>query len=271
MSSPLACDGNDCEEVKKWGIDSYKSDILYSAKRVQIETGKKPILLGYSMGAIIAMELMKDSSSAFSGVVQLDGTSYSADPKFKKPWKAQCENYRTMFSKGVIFSKQEAGMLKTIANLYLSDPDGISPFAGAMTNKSFLYFAFTSPVAGAHPNYHYAVGDHKSFKYTPVDLLVKTILTIKAEPLKISTDYSCLLGESKAKDYLNLAKVRFPILIISAEKGFSKFGQEAAPMYSRAPVTAIMRDSLGHADLLLTDIDKHSIKSDLLFWLNKYF
>ncbi|MFH1728257.1 MAG: alpha/beta hydrolase [Pseudomonadota bacterium] len=247
--------------TESWGMAQNVRDMKYLADVAFCDTEKKPVYLGYSIGAIIGYAVGNAHPNAFSGMILLDGTLYSTNPEFIENFKASCEEAEDALAHSNYLESATCGVF--YATKKLAD----------LSDAAFgaLYDALTNPMEGMTPGYTYVTADDpeaKTFKYSSKENLMTLVENINIfQTWAVYRDYRCEISSGERKFTNNLSEFKAPLLAVSAEHGFGDYIKEGLTIWGSDDKTYIKKIGYSHADLMCAVDQDSALNNDVLAWL----
>lgn len=257
----------DCSVMSGWGMNTVLQDVQYvRGLMAWLRPDARPVIGGYSMGAMMVYALLNQDPGAYSGAIIWEGFQYSRDPAITGPAATQCQSLTTQVATGTPYDGTSFTGLKALCGAQLANPTG--PERGIYL--SVLTSARPDPV----PGYTLAVGNAAENKltYSSEQRVADLVMRLNDyDALALLRDVEC--GIAGARDFTNnLGKYTGPVLAVRAGHGFgSGMGDNLALLGSKDVQTVDLKD-LGHFDT--TTNAKHTAQLDVPIrdWLlNKVF
>jgi len=252
------CGEHDCSVMAEWGLETYVSDAeIVSLYAALASGGKRPVIGGQSLGAMIAIAAINEHPLAYAGALLWEGTLVQPDPGAQAVFAAVCDQLDQALGAGVVYDDQGNPFLQATVFLGISDPESESPFAPGFTNAMWLNYLTTTPFDppdGEAPGYAYLAGDFFSgWAYAQSDLVWQVAeQLVTYEPLALMRDYKCAYaGESTFVDRLD--RFRGPALSLQSGIGFGDANEGTLELMTRAEITRVTEPDFGHMDWLVGD------------------
>ncbi|MBN21070.1 MAG: hypothetical protein CL678_07260 [Bdellovibrionaceae bacterium] len=247
-----------CPELKFWGMKEYVEDIHFLIQQIKMNHPrmKKIIFVGYSLGAMVGEVYASHFPKSIDGMVLIDGTLVSKDPRFIRTMEGLCQQGQKMSDQmGQVPEKQ----------VYLT----MIPISKDMTNdqKKKVANILTHPLPSFLWPFIYLSPDNK-----------KTFLHSKWEPLieyfeignpmtagKLFLDYSC--KDRIAELTKNVAQFEAPLLSIESSGGFNGLMSDFVNQTnSKSLATESLLNNVGHFDLLFGEKVQNTLALMIHAW-----
>lgn len=268
----------DCSGMRDWGLQAFVEDGLSIRERMREVLGEeRPVVGGFSLGAMAAIALIDASPDDWAGAVLLDGMLYSADPEVQAANRFVCEGLKAQLAAGVLWDDLTYPFVRLLHELAVEEPDAptfLPDFPAGTTNHQAYVAAFSAPAPappGYVPGYTLAVGsaEEERFFYSTEERLGLYFLGVNDyDPLALVRDYTCALGgERTFTDHL--AGFTAPVLALGAGHGFGPRMGDNLGLLGSADVTWIVDSERGHLDLFASPDHRQRIEKPVLEWLER--
>jgi len=212
-----ACASDNCPFMSNWGLATIVSDAAYIRSQIVAATGEKPVVGGWSLGAMSTIAVINSAPHDYSGALIWEGLLYSTDPNVLAADAAMCGAVQEELSAGVYAADAGLFALKSVLAYppAIADPILIS----AVTTP------FQSPPASV-PGYTYLAGtpDGTALAYSSLDQLTLALTTSfnDYEAVRVSVDVYC--SQAGDRTFTNqLGSVKKPLMVIRTGHGFGPF------------------------------------------------
>lgn len=257
----------DCSAMRDWGMATVLRDIQYVRNALaKVNPRAKPVIGGYSIGAMMVFALLSQEPDAYSGALFWDGFLYSKDPAIVAPAAAQCEALKKQLATGAPYDGATFTGFKALCRAQQANPKG--------PERAMYMTVLTTARPDPVPGYTLAVGNAAENKltYSSEQRVADLVMRLNDyDALALLRDVEC--GIAGARDFThNLDKYTGPVLAVRAGHGFGPgMGDNLALLGSKDVQTVDLKD-LGHFDT--TTNAKHTAQLDVPIrdWLlNKVF
>lgn len=247
------CNENDCSVMGTWDMEAYVNDAETVALFAGILSGgKRPVIGGFSLGAMIATAAVNDHPFMYAGALLWEGTLVQPDPNAQAAFSGVCDALNQALGAGVVYDDEINTFTQYTVFLGLGDPTGQSPFEPNFTNEMWMNFLTTTPFDppdGEAPGYTYLAGDFTTgWTYAdPNRVLEVANQLITYEPLALMRDYKCAYaGDDEFVD--DLDRFRGPVLSIQSGVGFGVANEGTLALMTNAQITRVVEPTFGHLD-----------------------
>jgi pimeloyl-ACP methyl ester carboxylesterase len=286
-----------------WGIEQDARDLaaaLAVARLGRAVTGSglsKLFLLGWSRGGQIGYAYLNEETRIpgffrqVRGFVPVDIYLKTDVPTLRNAACQRQQNTETAIAGGA-FANSSGGLIDTIGDLAVSDPNGASPIAAGLTNRQAgllvgeATFTFLAPLEPA-PFYHFTGGVFDSGN-KPAGLLYSNEADLfsferASSPVQPNRELAdadaatCGTTDVPFDDHLD--DIEVPVFYIGADGGFGAFGIYTTTLLGSTDVDTLVIDKVpdtqrildyGHADLFLANDAEELVWEPLLEWLEAH-
>ncbi|MCP5050234.1 MAG: hypothetical protein GY940_23915 [bacterium] len=266
------CDTNDCSPMAAWGLETYVNDIDYIRKQAFKRHHKRPLVGGYSLGAILSIASINNKPNGYAGAVLWEGALYYDSP-LQEEFAGSCAALRAQWDSGQYYDAVTYPFLKVLISLYHFFPGSESPFAPGLSNRDFLIlFMITpnDPPNGLAPGYTFAAGDFvNGLYYFDEDLLFQFSLQFNDyDPIALVRDYTCALSGDRTFTR-KLGIFRGPVFSMQAGIGFGAAVEDNLALFGTTDITRYVQPNFGHGDFG-TPLDyEDTISKPIWQWLEQ--
>ncbi len=276
--APGACsDGSvDCSIMEGWGLAAIVADVGYLRQRVaEIHGDRKPVIGGWSLGAISTLAALDDSPGAYAGAIVWEGVLSSNDPLVLAANGLSCAALEAELAAGNFFNDTLYPPLVFLYQLAVTDPGGATPLPGfppGTTNRQAFLLAITTPQPAPPafvPGYTLLAGDQDELTFADERRLGKLVEQLNYyEPVALIRDYTCGLGGETAFT-ANLPQFTAPVYVISGGHGFGAFMQDNVGLLGSTDVTINFVEEFGHGDHYTATFHRLALEKPLTKWLRR--
>lgn len=277
--APGACtDGSfDCSIMADWGINAVVDDLKFIRAAVFLHHGlNRPLIGGYSQGAMATYAALDANPLAYKGAVILEGALYLAEPTLSANYGILCDGLNAAIAGGDTYNGELAPLAHTVVSLAETDPNGPSPFFPAGTTNwmaAVLFFGgpqLPPPQGLFPPESVLAAADLDQFTFTFANVnRLFNFFSPKSQNFYIANaeirDTTCgLAGERTYTS--NLSRFKQPVLAIQASDGFGVLGDDTLDLLGSNDITRVVDEGYGHVDALASPNHEMLLEQRIINW-----
>ncbi|MCX2743136.1 hypothetical protein OO013_04630 [Mangrovivirga sp. M17] len=292
---------SDLSFMKDWGIERDVQHLEKAMKIARIISGitkqgfGKMNLMGFSYGSAVLYgaagyeTTINNARRNIKGMIPVDQPiKYSED--FAASRESSCIRgieAANAIEDGIYFRSLN---LTPLAQLAITDPDGISPAIPSFTNLQFILFIGANTYAlgpSATPTWHFVAGIYDGpipvgLNYTETERWLSLLAEFDSGPympFKILLDiFECECGEKETFIDQNLEDISLPIFNVSAHGGSGKSTLLTPTLTSSTDIENLMIKfypdnpelDFGHADLLMATNAPNEFWEPLRNWVQSH-
>jgi pimeloyl-ACP methyl ester carboxylesterase len=262
-----------CEFTRDWNLASYASDVLRIVDRIRIaHPTKRPVIVGGSLGAMIAYAAINQAPLRFAGAVIAEGMLYTTNEEIRSGFRDVCRESSSGARGDVLSDGQQ---VKALTALFKACPECENPNAPGLTNRQLLYMLMTNPVAppqGPVPGYRMLAGDMAALKFASEDTLGAALSIFNDyDPNAVFRDYYCSLAGVETAYVRDLGNFHGPVLGVVAGHGFGVHMEENLALLGSKDVEIVREPEFGHVDFLMHRNHKLHWEQPVRDWLLRHF
>ncbi|MDY7092140.1 MAG: hypothetical protein SX243_04125 [Acidobacteriota bacterium] len=266
----------DCSVMADWGFETILRDLDFVRFFARLaHPRQKPVVGGFSLGAITALAAIDARPHAYSGALIWEGMTYSDNSQVVAANQATCTQIEALIAAGSYADAETGPLLETVTQLAVTVPDDPSPFEPALTNRLFYLALLTTPQPAPPayvPGYTLVAGDlFSGFTYASEPLLQAGVVSFNdIEARAVARDLACSLAGDRTFTG-NLGSFQAPVLAIGAEHGFGSYMQDVLDELGSSEVEFILTPDYAHADQYASPDRPTLIDQPLLDWLSELY
>ncbi len=263
------CHKTACAEAQEIDLDRTQNDIREIARLAELETGSKPVILGFSMGAIIASTLLAESPELFQGAILLDGVAYVDSPEFRADWEKNCARSERLIQKGTWTTFSEYSWVKRIGELYATDSDAKRFF----TTPAMAVLALAPPPRTHSGFFNFrASRSGVTTRYTPMVDVAGMIQTSSiATSYSLVGDITCTLSRPDESLRARLTQFSRPVLGVSVQYGYGKHMSDQMALFAHPLSRHVFIPDLAHVDLIASETGQNQLSVAIRSWTERVF
>lgn len=270
----------DCSVMSGWDIQSMVDDVAFVRSQIELlHPGTGVVAGGNSLGGILAVAVANAAPDDYEGVILWEGMLATPDPAVQALNQGYCAVIEAQLAGGLVFDGFGGNLLKKVAHLGDTNPDGLSPiplFPPGFTNHQILLLTLSVPTPGPItmpvPGYFFLSGSlaDDRFDFASEARLFDSIERFVAyAPLVLVRDISCHLAGVDTTHVANLGSFDGAVLAIGGGHGFGPFLADQAAMLGTSDVTVLIEPDFGHIDHFMTPHHRQFVERPIWEWARR--
>jgi pimeloyl-ACP methyl ester carboxylesterase len=257
-----ACTVDGCPYMANWGLATVFSDAEYIRGQIMAATGQKPVVGGWSIGAMSTIAVVNNNPNGYRAALVWEGLLYSANASVLTGNAVNCTQAQAQYATAAA-GGSTLFTLKTLA----------------ATNPSILVPIVTTPLPcppASVPGYQLLAGDATGLAYSSLDQLVLALEQgfNDYEAQKISVDVYCSQASIFPSAFVNhLGNYTRPLMVIRTGHGFGPFMDDNLGLFGTPSTkrTTLLHSEFGHGDNYAAVNHVSVLQAPVKAWLDTVF